>query len=41
MENGDLQVIVSVPAGIVIDFYDKLNAVTHGSALTAEVKEDE
>lgn len=41
LDNGDLQVIVSVPSGIIIDFYDKLNSVTHGAALTEEVKEDE
>ena len=41
LENGDLQIIVSVPSGIVIDFYDKLNAVTHGAALTEEIKENE
>jgi len=38
LDNGDLEVIVEVPAGIVIDFYDKLNSVTHGSALTEEIK---
>lgn len=37
--NGDLEVIVKVPSGIIIDFYEKLNAVTHGSAVTEEVKE--
>lgn len=36
--NGDLQVIISVPAGMVMDFYDKLNSVTHGSALAEEIK---
>ncbi len=40
LENGDLQIIVSVPSGIIIDFYDKLNSVTHGSALTEEIKEE-
>jgi len=40
LDNGDLEVIVEVPAGIVIDFYDKLNSVTHGSALTEEVREE-
>jgi len=40
LDNGDLEVNVSVPAGIVIDFYDKLNSVTQGSALTEEIKED-
>ncbi len=39
LSNGDLEVIVSVPSGIVMDFYDKLNSITHGSALTEEVKE--
>lgn len=37
--DGSLEVVVSVPAGIIMDFYDKLNAVTHGSALTQEIKE--
>lgn len=37
--NGDLEVIVAVPSGIVMDFYEKLNNVTHGSAITEEVKE--
>lgn len=37
-DTGDLEVVVSVPAGILIDFYDKLNSVTHGSALTEEIK---
>lgn len=40
LDNGDLEVIVNVPAGIIIDFYDKLNSITHGSALTEELKED-
>ena len=39
LDNGDLEVIVKVPSGIIIDFYDKLNGVTHGSALTEEIKE--
>jgi ribosome maturation protein SDO1 len=39
LDNGDLEVVVSVPSGMKIDFYDKLNGVTHGSALTEEVKE--
>jgi hypothetical protein len=32
---------VNVPAGAIIDFYDKLNGVTHGSALTEEIVEKE
>jgi len=38
-DDGSLEVIVSVPCGIVIDFYEKLNSVTHGSALTEEIKQ--
>lgn len=37
--NGDLEVIVDVPAGMIIDFYDKLNSATHGSVVTEELKE--
>jgi len=39
LNDGSLEVIVDVPAGILIDFYEKLNSSTHGSALTEEVKE--
>jgi len=39
LNDGSLKVVVGVPAGIVIDFYEKLNSVTHGSALTQEMKE--
>lgn len=37
--NGDLEIVVSVPSGIIMDFYDKLNNITHGSALSEEIKE--
>ena len=37
--NGDLEVILNIPIGIQMDFYDKLNSVTHGSAITQEMKE--
>ena len=39
LTNGDLEVILNVPVGIQMEFYDKLNLVTHGSAITREVKE--
>ena len=39
LDNGDLAVVSKVPAGLVMDFFDKLNSVTHGSALTEEIKE--
>ncbi len=38
--NGDLEVTVNVPAGAIMDFYDKLNSVTHGSAVTEEIKDE-
>ncbi len=38
LSNGDLEIIVKVPAGLVMDFFEKLNGVTHGSALSEEVK---
>jgi len=39
LDDGSLKVVVSVPSGIVMNFYDQLNSVTHGSALTEEIKE--
>ncbi len=38
LDDGSLEVIVNIPAGIIMNFYDKLNSVTHGSALTEEIK---
>lgn len=40
LPDGSLEVIVAVPSGIIIDFYDKLNNITHGSALTEEIKNE-
>jgi len=39
MNDGSLEVLISIPAGMVMDFYDKLNSATHGSAVTQEMKE--
>ena len=39
LSNGDLEVILNIPVGIQMDFYDKLNSTTHGSAITEEVRE--
>jgi ribosome maturation protein SDO1 len=36
--NGDLEVLVEVPAGLIMDFYDKINSVTNGSVLSEELK---
>jgi ribosome maturation protein SDO1 len=39
--NGDLEVILNIPVGIQTEFYDRLNSITHGSAITQEIKEKE
>jgi len=39
LSNGNLQVILNIPAGSQIDFYEKLNHVTHGSVQSEEIKE--
>jgi len=38
LPNGDLEVVVKLPAGMILDFYDRLNKVTHGSSLAEELK---
>ena len=38
MHDGSLSVIVNLPAGMQSEFYDKLNKITHGNAITQEVK---
>jgi len=40
LDDGSLEVIVNIPAGMIMNFYDKLNTFTHGSALTEEIKEE-
>jgi ribosome maturation protein SDO1 len=39
LSNGDLSCIINLPAGLQLEFYDKLNTITHGSAVVEEVKE--
>ena len=39
LANGDLMCIINLPAGLQIDFYDKLNSITHGSSIVEEIKE--
>ncbi|MEK6830275.1 MAG: hypothetical protein AABY15_09230, partial [Nanoarchaeota archaeon] len=39
LNNGDLNVIVSCSGAVIMSFFDRLNSVTHGSAITKEVKE--
>lgn len=38
LANGDLRVIVNIPVGLQSEFYDKLNSITHGAALSEELK---
>ena len=37
LNNGDLECIVEVPSGLIMDFYDKINSATHGSVLSEEL----
>lgn len=39
LSNGDLSVIINLPVGMQMDFYDKLNAITHGSSVAEELKQ--
>jgi ribosome maturation protein SDO1 len=39
MDNGDLEVVLNLPVGLQMEFYDKLNSMTHGSVITEEVSE--
>jgi ribosome maturation protein SDO1 len=41
LANGDLKAIINIPAGMQLDFYDKLNAITHGAVLSEELKKKE
>lgn len=40
LNDGSLEVILNIPVGIQSDFYDKLNNITHGSAITSEIKQE-
>ena len=38
LADGSLKVTINIPIGLQMEFYDKLNAVTHGAALSEEIK---
>ena len=40
LSNGDLQVILNIPSGLQIDFYDKLNAITHGAIQSEDLTKE-
>ena len=37
-ENGDLEAVVSMPAALIFDFYDRLNGATQGAVMSEEIK---
>lgn len=39
LSNGDLQAVINIPSGLQMDFYDKINSVTHGAVVSQEVKQ--
>ncbi len=39
LANGNLEAVINIPAGMQIDFYDKLNSVTHGAVQSEELAE--
>ncbi len=40
LSNGDLEITINLPTGSTLSVYDKLNSMTHGTALTEEIKEE-
>lgn len=41
LSNGNLQVVLEVPAGLLMDFYGKLNSATHGAVQSEELTKTE
>ena len=40
LSNGDLEIILNIPSGMLLDFYDKINSVTHGSVQSQELSSE-
>ena len=40
LADGSFLCIIDLPAGMQLEFYDKLNSFTHGSAITEEIKQE-
>jgi len=38
LSDGRLQAILNIPAGLQLEFYDKLNSITHGAVQSEELK---
>lgn len=39
LPNGSLSAVINIPAGMQLDFYDKLNSITHGAVQSVELGE--
>ena len=40
LPNGDLQAILNIPSGMLMDFYEKINAITHGAVQSEELSQE-
>lgn len=40
LPNGNLQVVMNIPAGLLMDFYDKINNLTHGAIQSEDLNEE-
>jgi ribosome maturation protein SDO1 len=40
LDDGSLVCVINLPTGMQSEFYDKLNKITHGAALTKEMKQE-
>jgi len=40
LPNGNLQVILNIPAGLAIDFFDKINSVSHGAIQSEDLAKE-
>ncbi len=40
LDNGSLEVVLNIPSGMQIDFYEKLNDVTHGAVQSEELPQE-
>ncbi len=38
LSNGNLEVIINIPAGLSLDFFDKINSATHGAVQSEELQ---
>jgi len=41
LSNGNLQAVLNIPAGLVMDFYDKINSIAHGAIQSEELQTGE